>query len=143
MTLLRWDKRYLVGQAQIDREHQELFNSVNEFYVAFMLDQDRRRVLALLDGLVDYTRRHFASEDAMMKESGFPGLEAHRAQHVKMFEQVFALQEKFREPAANPTHATVQFLRSWLNDHILQHDLVFGAYLGNLQKKPGNATPVG
>ena len=139
MALLRWDEKYRVGQAQIDSEHQYLFELINDFYDAFMEDHDRGRVLGLLNRLVDYAQRHFTHEEALMREAGFANLDAHLAHHEKLFEQIFELSTRFQDRAVNPTHATVQFLRGWLTDHIVHEDRVFGAHLANLQKKAGSA----
>lgn len=141
MSLLRWDAKYLVGQERIDREHQYLFEVINEFYDAFMEDHDRGRVLLLMNRLVDYAQRHFTNEEALMRQANFPDIDAHAAHHEKLFEKVFELNAKFQDRSVNPTQATVQFLRTWLGDHIVHEDLVFGAHVANLQKIAGSAAP--
>lgn len=133
MALLRWDAKYLLGQAQFDDEHQRLFELINNFYDAFMLDHDRATVLGLLDRVVEHIQLHFANEEALMQESGFPGLDAHRAQHRILLEQVQEVNAKFRDRSVNPTHATVLVLRNCLGYHIIRYDLVFGAYLKSRQ----------
>lgn len=135
MALLRWDAKYLLGQAQVDDEHQRLFVLVNNFYDAFMLDHDRATVLGLLDRLVEHIQRHFVNEEGLMRASGFPGLDAHRVQHQKLLEQVREVDAKFRDRSVNPTHATVLVLRNCLGDHIMRHDLGFGAHLKDRQKR--------
>jgi hemerythrin len=132
MALIRWEDRFLVGQAQVDEEHRYLFQLINDFHDAFVEDHDRARVLLLLNCLVEYAERHFANEEALMQMSGYPGIDAHRAHHEQLFEQIFQLNARFQDRAVNPTHATVQFLRNWLTDHILHEDLLFGAHLKKL-----------
>ena len=133
MALLRWDEKYLVGYPQIDEEHRYLFVLINDFYDAFMEDRDRARVLQLMNRLVDYAERHFTNEEVLMRDSGFAGLEAHHAHHERLFDQIFQLNARFQDRSVNPTHDTVQFLRTWLCDHILHEDLAFGAHLKSLQ----------
>lgn len=135
MALLRWDAKYLLGQAQIDDEHQRLFELINSFYDAFMLDHDRATVRGLLGRLVEHIQLHFANEEALMQESGFPGLDGHRGQHQKLLEQVLEVSAKFQDRSVNPTHDTVLVLRNCLGDHILRHDLVFGAHLKSWEKR--------
>lgn len=134
MAFLRWDAKFLVGQSQIDREHLVLFELANGFYDAFMLDHDRNRILELLDRLVEHVERHFDHEETLMRETGYPRLTEHRMQHRHLFHQLSELDRKFRDRAANPTHADVQFLRQWLSNHILHEDSALAAHLGGLQK---------
>lgn len=135
MALLRWDAKYLLGQAQLDDEHQRLFELINNFYDAFMLDHDRATVRGLLDRLVEHIQLHFANEEALMRETGFPGLEAHRVQHRILLEQVLGVHAKFQDRNVNPTHDTVLVLRSCLGEHILRYDLGFGAHLKSRQTR--------
>ena len=134
MALIRWDDKYLVGEKQIDDEHRYLFELINEFYDGYMEDRDRARVLALFNRLVEYAQRHFTNEEALMQRSGYPDFDAHRGRHEKLFEQVFALNARLQDRAVNPTHDTVQFLKTWLSDHIMLQDLVLGAHLASLKK---------
>lgn len=134
MALLRWDERFLTGQAQIDSEHQHLFELANGFYDGFMLDHDRDHVLGLLDSLVDHVKRHFAYEESLMEETGYASLDDHREQHQKLLEQVTELHHKFRDRAANPTHNDVKFLSQLLGNHIRHEDRALALHLRDLQK---------
>lgn len=95
---------------------------------------DRDHVLGLLDRLVDHVRRHFTYEEALMRETYFPGRAAHHAHQKILLAQVFELDRKFRDRAAIPTRASLEFLRRWLGNHVLQEDLAFVADRRNLQK---------
>jgi hemerythrin len=133
MALVRWEDRYLLGQEQIDSEHRSLFTLINEFYDAYMDDHDRSRVVVLFNRLVDYAQKHFTHEEQLMLESGYADLDAHRLHHERLFEQIFRLNERLQNRAVNPEHDTVKFLRTWLSDHIIHEDLVFGAHLHKLR----------
>ena len=133
MALVRWEDRYAVGQPQIDDEHRYLFQLINDFHDAFVDAGNRAQLLWLLNRLVDYAQRHFTNEERLMLESGYPGLDAHRARHVQLFEQIFVLNSKFEERTVNPAREAVLFLRTWLADHILHEDMAVGAHLKCLQ----------
>lgn len=99
-----------------------------------MLDRDHNQILDLLDRLVVHVERHFAHEETLMQETGYPRLSEHRLQHRQLFHQLSELNRTFRDRAANPTHANVQFLRQWLGNHILHEDTALAAHLRGLQK---------
>ena len=126
---VRWDEKYRVGNEQIDREHQYLFELINAFYDAFSEKRDRTLLISLLNRLVEYSERHFSNEESLMQAKAYVALEEHRQRHEKLFEQIFELNARLADRAFNPTHDTLAFLKGWLSDHIVQEDLLFGAFL--------------
>ena len=48
---------------------------------------------------------------------------------MTLFEKIFELNEKLADRALNPTRDTIGFLRNWLTDHIMLHDLQFAEHL--------------
>lgn len=138
MSFIVWDMKYLLGNEQIDAEHQYLFRLINEFHDAFIERHERARLLALLNRLVDYAQKHFTHEEQLMREANYPRLETHHALHEQLFEQIFVLNAKLENRAYNPTHETFLFLRHWLSDHIIDDDLQFGSYLKVHQNQTGN-----
>ncbi|HEY5762093.1 MAG TPA: bacteriohemerythrin [Rhodocyclaceae bacterium] len=129
MSLIRWTDKFAVNQSLIDDQHRYLFQLINDFHDAYMQRQTRQDVLILLNRLIDYAQRHFEDEERIMAEKAYPQLEAHQALHVKLFEEIFALNEKLADRALNPTRDTIAFLKNWLTDHIMLHDLKFAEHL--------------
>lgn len=129
MSLIRWTEKFAVNQDLIDDQHRYLFQLINDFHDAYMQRQTRQEVLILLNRLIDYAQRHFDDEERIMAEKAYPQLEAHQALHVKLFEEIFTLNEKLSDRALNPTRDTIAFLENWLTDHILLHDLKFAEHL--------------
>lgn len=131
MSLVLWSDEYLVGDAQIDTQHRYLFDLINAFHDAFMANQSRKEVARLLNQLTDYAETHFQEEERLMHETGYPAAAQHHAIHEALYEQIYALNEKFEDRALNPTYETIAFLRTWLAEHILKSDIALGQYLKN------------
>lgn len=129
MALLNWNDDYAVGNARIDADHRHLFDLINEFHYVFILNHDRMEIARVLNNLVKYSEEHFEREEKMMVDHGYPGLEAHREEHAKLFETIFALQTKFEQHAVKMEKETIEFLRHWLIDHIAEHDARFARFL--------------
>jgi hemerythrin-like metal-binding protein len=129
MALLNWNRGYLIGNAQIDSDHQHLFDLINSFHYAFIQNRDRLGILRILNGLVQYAEEHFQREEAMMADRGYPELEAHQQIHAGLFETIFQLQTKLEEASVKMEKETVDFLRHWLTDHIAEHDTAFARFL--------------
>ena len=134
MSLVLWSDEYLVGDTQIDAQHHYLFDLINAFHDAFMANHSRKEVARLLNQLTDYAETHFQDEECVMCETGYPAAAEHHATHEGLYEQIYALHEKFEDRALNPTYETVAFLRTWLTDHILKNDVALGKYLKDHQQ---------
>ncbi len=122
MALLGWKPEYAVGDAEIDADHRHLFELVNSFHEAFTRDRDRRDILRILNALVSYSEAHFRREEAMMAERQMPGLEEHRRLHVRLFEKIFELQKQLEAGSLRIEKQTVEFLHTWLTNHIAGGD---------------------
>lgn len=129
MALLNWNGAYQIGNAVIDGEHCKLFDLINDFHYTFLLNRDRRDILKVLNDLVRYAEEHFRHEEHIMAEHGYPELEPHRAIHARLFETLFSLQSKLEEGSIGMEKETVDFLRSWLTDHIAEEDTALGKFL--------------
>lgn len=129
MALLNWNSAYQIGDAVIDDEHRRLFELINDFHYNYSLNRDRRDILKLLNDLVRYAEEHFQHEERIMAERNYPGLEPHREAHAGLFETLFSLQSKLEGGAFKAETETVDFLRTWLTDHIAEDDLALGKFL--------------
>ena len=122
MALLTWKPDYSVGDTEIDSDHRYLFDLINSFHDAFTRNRSRREILRLFNRLVSYSEEHFQREEKMMASRGHPGLEQHRNSHARLFGAIFDLQEKLETGSVRIERDTVEFLRTWLTDHIVGND---------------------
>jgi len=130
VALLNWKSDYVVGNAQIDADHHHLFDLINEFHYVFSQNHNRIEIARVLNNLVKYCEEHFQREEALMSQHGYPGLAEHQAIHAELFETLFTLQSKFEDGSIKMEKETIEFLRHWLTDHIAEHDMKFGRFLG-------------
>lgn len=131
MVWMAWDERLAVGVDIIDAEHRHLLALVNALYDALQSGHGEEVLQRTYAELVDYTLTHFAHEEELMRQSGYPGLDAHHRLHSELRENTLQLQHKARghEDSLAISVATMQFLRDWLLHHICGSDRQFGAYL--------------
>lgn len=129
MSWVDWKEAYRVGDASIDADHQYLFKLINEFHDSFRQKKDRRELLRVLNNLVAYAEGHFRREELIMAAHGYPLLDAHLVLHEELYDAIYALNERLLEGSDPAENETIAFLRTWLSDHILQHDLAFAEYV--------------
>jgi len=121
--LMEWSSALSVGFAEIDRQHQRLIEIANELNTAMQSGQGTSVVGQILNELVDYTVKHFAYEESLMKQHDYRGRDDHLAKHKKLIEEVSAYKRQFDSGKANITVELLAFIRDWLVNHILKTDV--------------------
>jgi hemerythrin-like metal-binding protein len=102
---------------------------INEFYDAFQETKTRRELVAILSRLVQYAEGHFQREEAVMDASGYMLLGEHHLSHTKLYEKIYALNERLESDPAPLERETIAFLKQWLIDHVVEEDLKLGEFL--------------
>jgi len=129
MALITWSSKLAVGIEQIDSQHKMLIQLINGLHDR-MLAGDASDIMGkVLDRLIEYTEFHFGTEERLMSEYRYPESLQHKGEHQKFVQTALDLQNKFHSGQARITTETMQFLRDWLQNHIMQSDKVFGAHL--------------
>lgn len=121
-----WNKKLSTGNDLLDDQHRIIFSYLDELEAA---TGEHRTMLAVhvLSRLNSYTREHFTTEEALMKEAGFPDLEQHLAEHAVFRARIKSLLEQaiFHEV----TEDVVSTVRAWLVNHIHHADMQYVPYL--------------
>jgi hemerythrin-like metal-binding protein len=120
--LFTWRPEYSVHIDAIDRQHRALVAMIRELQEAMEEGRGRAFQHTLIERLVAYTNVHFSFEENLMSEHGYESLAEHVEQHRLLTSQVVELQKKIHEGGAVSNASLMLFLRTWLTDHIMQHD---------------------
>lgn len=130
---IQWSNDFLVGNATIDRQHQELFKTFAALIDACHQGHGKEKIEELLDFLDAYVVFHFDAEEELMRQHLFPGEETHRAAHAGFVRQVRELKAKFAADGASMDLLvnTNEVVLRWLIDHIRKTDTALGTYLRN------------
>ncbi|MEW8385035.1 MAG: bacteriohemerythrin, partial [Candidatus Thiodiazotropha taylori] len=84
MALMQWiDDKYSTKVDVCDTQHKELFNRVNALNDAVSTGA-RQEIGTTLDNLIDYVVVHFETEERLMEERGYKGLDAHKEEHKQL-----------------------------------------------------------
>jgi hemerythrin len=120
MAHLEWTSDLETGIQVIDKQHQRIIDYINKLYHAQQF-HSREEVGTVLDELVDYTLSHFAFEESLMEEAGYPFINAHKKVHQLFVRRVADYQQRFKmgEDIADELLNT---LRAWLINHIRNDD---------------------
>jgi hemerythrin len=113
----------------MDDQHGILMDAMNELRLAVVRGGGREQVSELLDRLIEFTRMHFASEERLMEQSGFPGVTEHRAQHQSLLAQMLYSAHRIQYGEGVEIGSFLCFLRDWFTDHVEGLDQQYGPWL--------------
>ncbi len=132
--MINIDKIPLVNFDEINAVHLEEVELLNKLYTLLHADEkDKKQILLNLNELLLHVREHFANEERLMKESYYPTLSMHKAEHGKIINEMQMQIMEFRN------RKDYEILReyfedeipTWLNQHIKSMDIILADYLNN------------
>lgn len=129
MALFQWREDYSVKIPSIDVQHKRLVEMLNQLNDGMASGTGHAQLATLLDGLVDYTAKHFAYEEKLFAQHAFPGSAEHTAEHARLVEQVLDFKRRFEAGQASINMQLMKFLKDWLINHILGSDKGYSAHL--------------
>ncbi|SCA55333.1 hypothetical protein MTBPR1_10580 [Candidatus Terasakiella magnetica] len=114
---------YKIGIPLVDADHLSLFNEVFKLRTAIDENQPAENMTESIHFLYQYVSSHFAREEQLMKEKGYPKFAEHKAIHHHLKKVVYAVRKIFEEdPDKIDREKLNDFLQNWLIDHIMNVD---------------------
>lgn len=134
MGYLKWSSELETGIDVIDNQHRRIVEYINQLHDAIE-HQGREQVGTVLEELVEYTLSHFAFEEDLQEQSGYPFAHAHSKVHELFKRRVVEFQQRF-ELGEDIARQLLTLLHTWLINHIKRDDMdyvetVKVAMLGN------------
>ena len=128
--------KYMTGIEMVDDEHRRLFEIIAEtkdvIDSEFLADK-YDHIMNLLDQLREYTEFHFKDEEVLMEKIGYPRLEVQKRAHAAFVERLVEIDFKDLDNMDDNQQEylleLIQFLISWLSNHILGEDKKIGDFI--------------
>jgi hemerythrin len=125
---------YRIGIDAMDAQHARWIQLIDKFRTVatdHMRDQTGHAAARdALDKLLEYTRLHFASEEKLLAEHGYPDLDVHREEHRKLEAAVVALRDELHAHKTHSTPLKLNLLATiWLMEHITQDDRKYAPFI--------------
>lgn len=131
---LVWNDSFVTGVAEIDEQHMILVHTLNEAADRLGKEPSLELLGQITQDLLSYALYHFETEEELMQQYGYVEARAdeanrHLDQHRKFSAKVLALRENLKAGISIPTGELLDFLNSWLVNHILNTDKKLSAFL--------------
>lgn len=129
MTLLTWNHASSVGVRVLDQQHGILLDTLNELGVAIASGAHPEAISEKLARLMDFTQRHFQTEEALMDRYSYPQREEHVIEHQRMMAQIADVARAMQHGEPMHLRSLTGFVRRWFMTHIEGQDHVYGEWL--------------
>ncbi len=139
MASLAWDKGLATGVQTMDVDHRLQISLINAFEALLKRKENGGLAERTIAQLVDFTSLHFLSEELMMRLHGYPGLEAHQAEHARLLGSVSEIRRRIGSAEGEATAKALDELRQWLVEHIQTMDHAFAQWCKLNDVRPGSS----
>lgn len=130
MPFHAWSEAMSVGVPLLDEDHKVLIRLISRLHDTVAAGATPARLAEIFDGLIAYYEFHFAREERILEACGYPDLVVHREQHVGFTRHIHELRQR---AVVHPNPAIggdlLDYLKDWLNHHVLIHDMAYKPYV--------------
>lgn len=128
---IEWSPDIEVGVEEIDAQHREILLAAAEISRAYEHSGTLPSLQTTVDFLIGHVTSHFACEERLMRESGYPGYEAHRVEHRALLKDLvkFGVAHDEGDSGRKTAEAVVQLLVVWVHRHIFECDRELATFL--------------
>ena len=120
---------YYIGIELMDTQHQYLFELMDHVQ-ALLRDENilykYEEIIRILQGLEDYTQKHFNDEIALMESLNYPRLQLHIAAHQGFIDKLHSFEIDVEQISLGTQDQLIydlmEYLKDWLRIHILDCD---------------------
>lgn len=123
---VEWSDSYKIGDAAADATQKQLFELTN----AFLASDDMMVLRPIIVSLCKQVRTHFEQEEALMRQSNFPGMDAHIEHHQTLLTRLLGRSMDVGKGYMNKP-AIAALMKDWAEQHVPQEDAVFAAFLAS------------
>lgn len=128
---IEWTNDLATGVPEIDNQHKELFQKINNLLDACNHGKGKAKVIKVISFLEDYVITHFSEEEKYMAKYDYPDGLSHKKQHSEFMENFFRIKQQFEAegPGVHIVLMTNHLIVEWLKNHIRKVDRALGSFL--------------
>lgn len=121
--LFEWHDDYLIGIEELDYEHRDLINRLNELHGELAQHDEKGKIEDCLREIQVRVAAHFALEEHFMIDNNFFNYTPHKEEHDNFLALIADLIEKFLvDPELSYGDELEKQLQHWIVNHILTSD---------------------
>lgn len=130
MPLIDWRKEFETGIREVDFEHRQLVDLINDLHRHLEADADEATVSAFLGEVFARIAAHFALEETVMRKHDYDEYAAHKAEHERLLDELREIMDGYDGAAGCYGEALAAVVRDWFVDHFKSKDARLHRTLG-------------
>jgi len=126
-----WKKEYETGIEKIDSQHKSMFDLINNLYHECVIKENEEIVQETIIELKLYSIFHFSVEEKLFKKYEYneADYEEHMKEHETFLNKVAELLADSSSSQYELGYRLIEFLKSWIVNHIFEIDMKFISFL--------------
>ena len=129
MDWIPWNSLLPTGHEILDSDHKILVDLFNQLATGVKERKGKIACLDLLAKIIEHSKAHFALEEQLMAQHGYPKTGEHAADHARLISQAIKFRTKFEAESDGSHIPLIHFPEDWLTIHILGADKKLAEFL--------------
>jgi len=129
MGVLQWQDRFSIGIPEVDHEHREMIQLINDLHAALGGDRSQERVEDFLGEILARISAHFALEEKQMEALGYPERSAHKQDHERLLDEIRDIMDEVSDLGVLDEARFSARLSAWFGDHFASFDVRLHRFL--------------
>lgn len=122
MALIEWRDEFKIGIEEVDFEHQELIELINELYVEAKGEDSAMAVMDCLEEIFAKISAHFALEEKVMRDLQYDQYEDHKEDHERLLDSIMDIMDEYMDNPALDEEKFSDRLNDWFVKHFSTKD---------------------
>ena len=122
MTLIKWRNEFKIGIDEVDFEHRELIDLINESFNEASRKDSNMAVMYFLGEIYEKISAHFALEERHMKVLNYDEYEDHKQDHERLLDDVLNIMDENRDTSNLNKKEFGERLNEWFAQHFKTKD---------------------
>ena len=130
MVLIEWKDEFCVGISDVDHEHQEIINLINNLHDAMSGENATISVMDFLGEIYSHVSAHFALEEKIMRTHKYDQYAEHKADHERLLDELRDIMDDYEENAYFSDAEFAGQVERWFTEHFKTKDARLHKHLG-------------
>jgi hemerythrin-like metal-binding protein len=131
MALIEWREEFNTGVSEVDHEHKEIVDLINELHEAMGEDASQDEIGRFLGDVFSKISSHFALEETVMRKHNYDEYDDHKSDHEKLLDELRDIMDDAEEDTGkNYKTALAESVRDWFVNHFKTKDARLHKKLG-------------
>ena len=122
MALIEWRDSFSVGVVEVDHEHRELIDLINDAHAQLRAGGSAEAVVETLGEIHARIAAHFALEEKVMRQAGYDRLGPHKEAHEALLDEIRDIMDACEAGQAFDEATFGARLADWFGEHFRTED---------------------